>query len=39
MPVKFYQDRLRFAGVIHKKPILSKYILHCHVGGPVFVVH
>ena len=28
--VKFYRDRLRFAGVIREKPILSKYILRCH---------
>jgi len=27
MPVKFYPDPLRFAGVIHEKPILSKYML------------
>jgi len=30
MPVKFYPDPLRFAGVIREKPILSKYILHGH---------
>ena len=30
MPVKFYPDPLRFAGVIRKKLILSKYILRCH---------
>ena len=29
MPVKFYLDKLRFARVICKKPILSKYILRC----------
>jgi len=28
--VKFYRDRLRFAGVNREKPILSKYILRCH---------
>jgi len=30
MHVKFYTDSLMFAGVIHEKPILSKYILRCH---------
>jgi len=30
MPVKFYSNLLRFAGVIREKPILSNYILHCH---------
>jgi len=30
MPVQFYQDPSRFAGVIREKPILSKYILDCH---------
>jgi len=30
MPVKFYPDLLRFAGVIHKKPIFSNYISCCH---------
>jgi len=29
MPVKFYLDPLKFAGVIYEKPILSKYILRC----------
>jgi len=29
-PLKFYPDPLRFAGVIRKKSILSKYILRCH---------
>jgi len=28
MPVKFYPDPLRFAGVIREEPILSEYILH-----------
>jgi len=30
MPVKFYLNPLRFAGVISEKPILSKYILRYH---------
>jgi len=30
MPVKFYLDPLRFAGVIREKPILIKYILRCY---------
>jgi len=30
MPVKLYPDPLTFARVIRKKPILSKYILHCY---------
>jgi len=27
----FYPDTLRFAGVIRRKPILSKYILRCTI--------
>jgi len=30
MPVKFYLEPLRCAGVIREKPILSKYISRCH---------
>jgi len=29
MPIKFYPDPLKFAGVIREKPILSKYaVMH-----------
>jgi len=31
MTVKFYCDALWFAGIIGEKPILSKYILRCHM--------